>query len=44
MYICMLNLLRTNMSCKWDGKSFICTNRRREKKSSGLNRLKEMNL
>ena len=28
MYVCILHLLRTNMSCKWDGKSFICTNRR----------------
>ena len=30
MYVCMyvLHLLRTNMSCKWDGKRFICTNRR----------------
>ena len=28
MYVSILHLLRTNMSCKWDGKSFICTNRR----------------
>ena len=24
---CILNFLRTNMSCKWDGNSFIFTNR-----------------
>ena len=28
MYVCILHLLRTNMSCKWGGKSFICMNRR----------------
>jgi len=28
MYVCILHLLRTNMSCKWDGKSFICPNGR----------------
>ena len=27
MYVCILHLLRTNMSCKWGGKSFICMNR-----------------
>ena len=21
MYVCILHLLRTNMSCKWDGKT-----------------------
>ena len=26
MYVCRLHLLRTNISCKWDGNSFICTN------------------
>ena len=36
MYVCILHLLRTNMSRKWDGKSFICTNRRCGKKSSRL--------
>ena len=46
LYVCMYTayyyapigrmcvLLRTNNSCKWDGKSFICTNRRCGKKSS----------
>jgi len=28
MYVCILHLLRTNMSRKWVGKSFICANRK----------------
>ncbi len=28
MYVCILHLLCTNMSRKWDGKSFTCVNRK----------------
>jgi len=34
MYVCILHLLRINTSCKWDGKSFICANRRCEKRAA----------